>query len=153
MLIQGFDFHFLLHSAHLLEERLRARLTPLGVHPRQARVLDALGRMGEASQVTLAKEFDLTAASMSTMTVRLLEAGLIERHVDEHELRSNVLRLSKRGKSLLKSIYREWRAMDREISDVLADRADHPAGDADHDQNDDEVEGRREIEDRAGREL
>lgn len=119
MLHQGFDFHFLLHSAHLLEERLRARLMPLGVHPRQARVLDVLGRMGKASQVTLAKELDLTAASMSTMTVRLLEAGLIERQVDEHELRSNVLRLSKRGKSLLKSIHREWQEIDREISDTI----------------------------------
>lgn len=119
MLHQGFDFHFLLHSAHLLEERLRARLMPLGVHPRQARVLDVLGRMGKASQVTLAKELDLTAASMSTMTVRLLEAGLIERQVDEHELRSNVLRLSKRGKSLLKSIHREWQGIDREISDTI----------------------------------
>ncbi len=114
-----FRFHLLLHSAHLLEERLRMRLAPLGVHPRQARVLDALQRVGEASQVTLAKEFGLTAASMSTMTARLLEAGLIERQVDERELRSNVLRLSERGKALLKAIYREWRAMDREISDAI----------------------------------
>ena len=129
MRTQGFDFHFLLHSAHLLEERLRARLSPLGVHPRQARVLDALGRMGKASQVALAKEFGLTAASMSTMTVRLLEAGLIERQVDESELRSNVLRLSKRGKSLLKSIYREWQAMDSEISDAIGSKnTKHLAG-------------------------
>lgn len=119
MLNQGFNFHFLLHSSHLLEERLRSRLSPLGVHPRQARVLDALGRMGEASQVKLVKEFGLTPASMSTMTVRLLEAGLIERQVDGRELRSNVLRLSKRGKSLLKSIYREWREIDREISEAI----------------------------------
>ena len=75
--------------------------------------------MGEASQTKLAKEFGLTAASMSTMAVRLLEAGLIERRVDEREIRSNVLRLSKHGKSLLKSIYSEWQAMDREISDAI----------------------------------
>ena len=107
---------------------MRDRLVPLGVHPRQARVLDALGRMGEASQVTLAKEFGLTAASMSTMTTRLLEADLIERQVDERELRSNVLRLSKRGKDLLKVIYREWRAMDREISDAIGSaNAEHLA--------------------------
>jgi len=116
---QHVQFHLLLHSAHLLEERLRARLTPLGIHPRQARVLDALQRMGEASQVMLAKEFGLTAASMSTMTTRLLEAGLIERQVDERELRCNVLRLSKRGKALLKAIYREWQEIDREISDAI----------------------------------
>lgn len=114
-----FSFHFILHSAHILEERLRTRLSPLGVHPRQARVLDAMNRMGEVSQAALAKEFGLTAASMSTMTVRLLEAGLIEREVDERELRSHVLRLSKRGKTVLTGVYRAWREMDREISDAI----------------------------------
>lgn len=109
----------LLHFAHLLEERLRVRLTPLGIQPRQARVLDALGRMGQASQVELAREFAITAASMSTMTSRLLKAGLIERHVDEQELRSNVLKLSTHGQRLLKQIYREWQAIDQEISGVI----------------------------------
>lgn len=119
MLSNSYKFHLFLHFSHLLEERLRSRLTPLGVQPRQARVLDALGRMGEASQVELAREFALTAASMSTMTSRLLTAGLIEKHVDERELRSNVLTLSKHGESLLKEIYREWREIDREICDVI----------------------------------
>lgn len=119
MLSQRFGFHLILHSAHLVEERLRARLLPLGVHPRQARVLDALGLMGESSQVALAKEFGLTAASMSTMTTRLLEAGLIERQVDEREIRSNLLRLSNRGRILLETIYREWQEMDREISEAI----------------------------------
>lgn len=125
---QRFAFNFLLHSAHLLEERLRARLLPLGVHPRQARVLDALGRMGKSSQVTLAREFGLAAASMSTMTTRLLEAGLIERQVDERELRSNVLQLSDRGRSLLEAIYREWQETDREILKAIgAENAQHLA--------------------------
>lgn len=92
-------------------------------------MLDALGRMGEASQVTLAREFGLTPASMSTMTVRLLNAGLIERKVDEREIRSNVLRLNKQGKALLKAIYREWREMDREISEAIGPQnADKLAG-------------------------
>lgn len=128
MLSQEFRFHLLLHSAHLLEERLRDRLLPLGVQPRQARVLDALGRMGQASQVSLAKEFGLTAASMSTMTKRLLQAGLIERQVDEREIRSNVLRLSNHGRSLLETIYREWREIDREITKAIgSENAEHLA--------------------------
>ncbi|ASJ73615.1 hypothetical protein IMCC3135_17680 [Granulosicoccus antarcticus IMCC3135] len=44
--------HLHLHFAHLLEERLRVRLAPLGIHPRQARVLDLLEKLGQASQVT-----------------------------------------------------------------------------------------------------
>jgi len=39
---------------------------------RQARILDALDRMGDASQARLAREFNLTSASMSTMFVRHL---------------------------------------------------------------------------------
>ena len=126
MLSKAYHFHMLVHSAHLLEERLRARLTPLGVQPRQARVLDALGRMGQASQVELAREFGLTAASMSTMTARLLKAGLIEKRTDEQELRSNVLKLTGHGQSLLKRIYREWREIGREIDDLIgAENAEH----------------------------
>ncbi len=119
MLSQEYRIHFLLHSAHLLEERLRERLGPIGLHPRQARVLDALGRMGQASQIGLANEFGLTAASMSTMTARLLKAGLIEKCADEGELRSNILTLTSHGEDLLKAVYREWRAVDREIREAI----------------------------------
>ena len=116
---QPYQFHFFLHCGHLIEERLRTKLTPLEIMPRQARVLDALGRMGQASQVQLADEFGLSAASMSTMTARLLTAGLIERRVDEHELRSNVLKLSKHGKGLLTQIYEVWREVDQEIYEAI----------------------------------
>ncbi len=119
MLSQTDMFHYLLHSAHLLEECLRSRLAPLGVQPRQARVLDALGQMGPVSQVKLARELALTAASMSTMTARLLAAGLIEKQIDERELRSNVLTLSRRGQRMLNEIHRQWRAVDQEIYDLI----------------------------------
>lgn len=114
-----YQFHFFLHCGHLIEERLRTKLTPLKIMPRQARVLDALGRMGQASQVQLADEFGLSAASMSTMTARLLTAGLIEKRVDEQELRSNILKLSKHGKSLLTQIYEIWREVDQEIYQAI----------------------------------
>lgn len=114
-----YNFHLHIHFAHLLEERLRNRLAPFGIHPRQARILDALGRMGQASQVKLAREFGLSAASMSTMTSRLLAAGLIEKKVDAQEQRSNVLRLTRRGNKLLEKIYREWQTIDRETTEVL----------------------------------
>ena len=116
-----YNFHLHLHFAHLLEERLRIRLAPLGIHPRQARILDALGRMGQASQVQLAREFGLTGASMSTMTSRLVAAGLIERHVDVQEQRSNVLKLTRHGSSLLEQIHQEWQEIDREITEVIGD--------------------------------
>ena len=116
---QPYPFHLFLHCGHLIEERLRTKLAPLDIMPRQARVLDALGKMGQASQVQLADEFGLSAASMSTMTTRLLTAGLIEKRVDEQELRSNILKLSKHGKSLLTQIYEVWTDIDREIGEAI----------------------------------
>lgn len=116
---KNYTFHLHLHFAHLLEKRLRSRLAPLGVHPRQARILDALGRMGEVSQVKLAHEFGLTAASMSTMTSRLLAAGLIKRRVDTQEQRKNVLKLTRKGNDLLEKIHREWHATDQEIVEAI----------------------------------
>lgn len=111
--------HPLLHSADLVEEYLRRRLDRIGVRPRQARVLDALSRMEPASQVSLAREFAVTPASMSTMTRRLIEGGFITREVDPEEARSNLLRLSDRGRGLLSEIHIAWREVDAMIIDLI----------------------------------
>lgn len=116
---ESFNLHCLLHSAALVEERLRERLAEIGVRPRQARIIDALSRMEPASQVALAREFAITPASMSTMTVRLSEAGFISREAHPDEARSNVLRLTERGRSLLSDIHAAWRDMDALIADQI----------------------------------
>ncbi len=122
---QDFAFHAHLHSGHLLEEHLRARLTGLGISPRQARVLDAMDRMGPVSQVALAQTFHLTAASMSTMTSRLIKAGLIEKARDPESARGNLLTLSTRGREALASVYGAWADMDRLIEALLGQRKAH----------------------------
>ena len=111
----SFALHYLLHAADLLEEALRQRLARIGVGPRQARVIDALARMEPASQIALAREFDVTPASMSTMTVRLIEAGLVTREAHPEEARSNVLRLTPRGRGLVSEIHAAWRDVDQLI--------------------------------------
>jgi DNA-binding MarR family transcriptional regulator len=112
---QSRNFHFLLHSAHLVEEGLRKRLAPLGVQPRQARILDAIGRMGQVSQIRLAEAVSVTQASMSTMIVRLAELGFVSKAADTEELRNNSVALTARGKNLLEGIYRVWAETDRDI--------------------------------------
>lgn len=119
MTTDSFTFHFLLHSAALLEEHLRERLAKIDVRPRQARIIDALSRMEPASQVSLAREFGITPASMSTMTVRLIEAGFVSRKPHPDEARSNVLRLTTRGRGLLSEIHTAWRAMDALIAERI----------------------------------
>ncbi|WP_045388056.1 MarR family winged helix-turn-helix transcriptional regulator [Falsirhodobacter sp. alg1] len=114
-----FDFHLLLHSAALVEEELRQRLALVKLLPRQARVIDALDRMGQASQIELAREFGVTPASMSTMTARLISAGFISRTTNPTEARSNVLRLTPRGEELLGKIHASWREVDLLIESRL----------------------------------
>ncbi|MCR8726541.1 MarR family winged helix-turn-helix transcriptional regulator [Frigidibacter sp. ROC022] len=111
--------HFLLHAADLVEDSLRRRLSDIDLGPRQARVLDALAKMGSASQVELAQLFDITAASMSTMTARLIAAGLVSRQTDPAEARRNVLRLSPRGKGLLDEIHAAWDSIDKMIEEKI----------------------------------
>lgn len=119
MATDSFSLHFLLHAAALVEERLRERLAEIGLRPRQARIIQALSKMEPASQVSLAREFSITPASMSTMTVRLVEAGVISRQPHPDEARSNVLRLTERGRGLLLHIHAAWRDIDALIAERL----------------------------------
>lgn len=119
MVTDKFQLHLLLHSADLVENELRRRLALIDVRPRQARILDALSRMEPASQIGVARAFNLTPASMSTMTARLIDAGFINREIDPSEARSNLLRLTDRGRSKLHDIHKAWREVDAIIADTI----------------------------------
>ena len=119
MTTENFDFHLLLHSAALVEERLRQRLGAVDLLPRQARVIDALDRLGHASQVELARQFGVTPASISTMTTRLIAAQYISRQVDPNEARSNILSLTPKGHELLDEIHAAWAEMDALLVEKL----------------------------------
>lgn len=98
---------------------MRERLSEVGIRPRQARIIQALSRMEPTSQVSLAREFRITPASMSTMTVRLIEAGFVSRGPHPDEARSNVLRLTERGRELLSDIHAAWNDIDALIEEQL----------------------------------
>lgn len=119
MQTDSFNFHLLLHSANLVGEQLRLKLGDIGVSQSQARVIDALARMGAVSQVTLVREFGITPASMSTMTGRLIVAGYITRKIDPEETRSNIVELTPKGRDLLAEIYAVWREIDVLITDTM----------------------------------
>ncbi|MEP0235866.1 MarR family winged helix-turn-helix transcriptional regulator [Roseibium sp.] len=123
MQVDQIDFHGLLHSANLVETELRKKLAPLGVQPRQALVLEAMSRMGPVSQVELAATFGVSAASMSTMTERLLAAGYLTRSVDPASRRSNILELTDNGRTLLDGIVTAWSEVDAVIKAVLGEDA------------------------------
>ncbi len=114
-----YRFHALLHSADLVEERLRENLVPLDIRPKQARVLGALSLIGSVSQVELAREINVTAGSMSTMVTRLEKLGLISRERHPNERRSDVLSLTNAGRSQLKDIHHTWKQMDEYIEKTI----------------------------------
>ncbi|MDF1873844.1 MarR family transcriptional regulator [Vannielia sp.] len=118
------DFHGLLHSADLVEAELRRRLAPLSILPRQARILEAMGRIGPASQSDLASAFRVSSASMSTMTDRLLANGYITRRVDPTSRRRHVLELTEKGQVLLTGIIEAWEAVDETIRQALGPNAE-----------------------------
>jgi DNA-binding MarR family transcriptional regulator len=112
-------FHGLLHSADLLERRLTERLAPLGVRPRQARVLVAIDVIGPTSQSVLTQEFGITKGSMSTMIERLLALGLVKREKSETDRRGDVVTLSPAGALLVADIRGVWHDMDTMIEALL----------------------------------
>ena len=119
----GALLHPLLHATHLVEARLRDRLKQVDLHPRQARVLSTLSRLGETHQKTLAREFDITPASMSSMCDRLSYAGYIERHVDPNEKRAFLIRLTFKGKSKVHDVRAAWGDIDEMIKEAMGQDA------------------------------
>lgn len=109
------------HSAHLVDELVRKSLEPLDVHPGQARVLDALHRMGEVSQRHLASEFHVSAASMSEMTKRLISNGFIKMRKDPKDARTSLLSLTTKGENLLGQVFATWSNVDQIIINAIGD--------------------------------
>jgi DNA-binding MarR family transcriptional regulator len=116
---QRAGFHLMLHSTHLLEERLRELLKPLGLHTGQARFIHALGRVGETSQRQLSSEFNVTPASMSQMTKRLVRNGFVQLREDPHDKRSTILSLTEKGQQLRDEVIAVWLDVDQIVIDAI----------------------------------
>ena len=83
--------------------------------------MQALGERARAAAAVLA----LASTDVKNRALRHA-ADLLEKRTDEQELRSNVLKLTEHGQSLLKRIHREWREIDREIDNLIgAENAEH----------------------------
>lgn len=120
-----YKLHPLIHAASLVEERLGVELAPFGIKPRQARVLNVLHLMGSASQAELAYEFEVSAASMSTMTSRLIAGGFVKRTVDDDELPRIRLKLTTKGAALIDRINEAWCEIDRIMETAIGKENAH----------------------------
>lgn len=99
-------------------------MAPLGIQPRQARIIDILSHMAPVSQAEIAEAFGITAASMSIMTDRLLAAGFISRTVDPMSRRRRVIDLTPSGRTLLDGIEKAWSEVDAHLRATMAPNAD-----------------------------
>ncbi|MEO9273236.1 MarR family winged helix-turn-helix transcriptional regulator [Marinomonas sp. 5E14-1] len=98
---------------------MRSQLQPFGLLPKQARVIKALNRMHSVSQIDLAREFGITAASMSTMTARLIALGFIECEKDPINTKRNLLSLTAKGTAVLDDINHAWLSVDTYIEEII----------------------------------
>lgn len=114
-----YKFHSLLHSANILEKRLATLLTPVGITPRQARILNVLNRVGEVSQTVLTEQFDVTSGSMSTMIDRLLKLGMIERRKNPKDRRGDLISITNQGMTVLHEVRDAWQDIDELIGEKL----------------------------------
>lgn len=116
----AWSFHPVLHTAHLIEELLRKELNRLGLQPRQARIIVAIGSCGPLSQAALAMAFDVSRPSMTVMIERLVRDGLVDRQHTQERKRSLVM-LSEAGTLLVPLIEQAWSRVDNELRERLGD--------------------------------
>ena len=86
---------------HLAGRGLQRRLHPLGLEPRQYRLMRSLGAEGGRSQQAVARELRIPASRMVGLVDDLETRGLLERFPNPSDRRAHALRLTESGRRLL----------------------------------------------------
>jgi DNA-binding MarR family transcriptional regulator len=110
-----------LHAA--LERQVSQTYLPAGLNPATWDLLITLRRSAPASGLTPTELSQLTAisgASITNRVGRLLEKGLVERHVSDHDRRSVRVRLTARGRALADQLLPRHLDNERSIFSALS---------------------------------
>jgi len=103
--IRGYDITSrILHLARSIEAGVARAAAREGINAGELMVLDALYRVGPPHSVTptaLRRYLLLSLAGVGKRVDRLTALGLVERVPDEHDRRSQLVRLSEKGRALL----------------------------------------------------
>ncbi len=94
--------------------RLREKTAGGGLYDGQLPVLECLIACPGSTQIQLAERLVVTPASIAQSTKRLQRAGLIEKRVDESNLRCNRLYATESGVAVAKSYRQEFDLLDAE---------------------------------------
>lgn len=105
-----------LHKAsRQLTMHLEARTRALGVSPTEGHLLTYLGRYAPAPVGELVRVFGTKQSTLTSILDRLEGAGLLRRLPNPDDLRSVLLRLTPKGRTLAGRLNRELVALEREI--------------------------------------
>jgi DNA-binding MarR family transcriptional regulator len=101
----------IIQLANLMIRRLGPVFEKSGVTPQQWAVLAAMAAEGPIAPVALARRLGVTKQNMTGMIARLEQLEFVERQVDESDLRSFRIQLTRRGRNLaerLRGPYLQW---------------------------------------------
>jgi DNA-binding MarR family transcriptional regulator len=114
----------ILHSSRYLEERVTALLKKYGLTNQQFNVLRILrGQKGKAANLSTLQERMIDKSSNTTRLVdKLLNKGLVERHVCEQNRRKIEVFITEKGQNLLKKIDPNIKKLNKDLVKNLSSK-------------------------------
>jgi DNA-binding MarR family transcriptional regulator len=88
-------------TGYAISRRFREVLEPLGVHPREFAVLQAVARTEGGTQQAIAERVGVPASRMVALVDSLETRGLLERRQNRDDRRARALHLTPHGRELL----------------------------------------------------
>jgi DNA-binding MarR family transcriptional regulator len=116
-----------MHTGKILQDRVREGLAEAGLHHGQGRVLGALSRNRDLSQIEIAEGLHLSRATVTNMVGRMVRDGLVTRRADEKDKRVWRVRLTPAGKKAFERVRDVWKGLEREILASLPPESVEPA--------------------------
>ena len=105
-------------SYGIVQKLMEPYFARFGLTPPQFQMLTVANRLrGESlTQRRLARELYVSFTTVTIMLARLEKAGLVERHADADDRRAKLVRVSVRGRALLRRV---WRFHQRQLDRVM----------------------------------
>ena len=109
----------LMHTVHLMRNRLGRRLHEIGLHHGQGRILMILTERGPLSQTEIADCCHRRGPTVTHMIQRLEEQGLIARVADPADARARKVSLTSAGRKASALVKKTWDEMEKNALAVV----------------------------------
>jgi DNA-binding MarR family transcriptional regulator len=117
--LNGCVLHLLHRAQQAADEAFAAAFADTGLTPRQLAVLVIVAEREGTNQVGLVDATGIDRSTTADLVRRLMRKGLLARRRARHDARSNVLRLTDEGRSLLTTFRARAAEVDRMLLEVL----------------------------------